>query len=127
MAELFQTTPQNVTQHLKALYGEGEIEEAATCKKYFRRWATERLREYQVKGFTLDDERLKSPEAGLYFDQLWNESATFGRRRRCSGARSWTSTPPAESPPKLHGGKRKPSTKSTADIWTSCRRRWNAT
>lgn len=27
----------------------------------FRRWATERLREYLVKGFTLDDERLKNP------------------------------------------------------------------
>jgi hypothetical protein len=41
----------------------------------FRRWATERLREYLVKGFTLDDERLKRPPApGLgvpdYFDEL---------------------------------------------------------
>lgn len=27
----------------------------------FRRWATERLREYLVKGYTLDDERLKHP------------------------------------------------------------------
>lgn len=27
----------------------------------FRRWATERLREYLVKGFTMDDERLKNP------------------------------------------------------------------
>ncbi len=112
MAELFQTTPQNVTQHLKALYEEGEIEEEATCKDYlqvrtegqrrvrrkvkhynldailavgyrvrsprgtqFRQWATERLREYLVKGFTMDDERLKQPPApGLgvadYFDEL---------------------------------------------------------
>ncbi len=98
MAELFQTTPQNVTQHLKQLYQEGEIDEEATCKEYlqvrregarevrrlvkhysldailavgyrvrsvrgtqFRRWATERLREYLVKGFTLDDERLRNP------------------------------------------------------------------
>jgi hypothetical protein len=98
MAELFQTTPQNITQHLKALYEEGEIDEEATCKEYlqvrqegarevrrsvkhynldailavgyrvrsvrgtqFRRWATERLREYLVKGFTLDDERLRNP------------------------------------------------------------------
>ena len=30
----------------------------------FRRWATERLREYLVKGFTLDDERLKNPPVG---------------------------------------------------------------
>lgn len=98
MAELFQTTPQNITLHLKALCSEGEIVPEATCKSYlqvrpegerqvrrtvkfysldavlavgyrvrsprgtqFRRWATERLREYLVKGFTLDDERLKSP------------------------------------------------------------------
>lgn len=98
MAELFQTSPQNITLHLKALYSEGEIAPEATCKSYlqvraegarqvrrsvkfynlnailavgyrvrsargtqFRRWATERLREYLVKGFTLDDERLKNP------------------------------------------------------------------
>lgn len=98
MAELFQTSPQNITLHLKALYAEGEITPEATCKSYlqvrsegarqvrrsvkfysldailavgyrvrsprgtqFRRWATERLREYLVKGFTLDDERLKNP------------------------------------------------------------------
>lgn len=98
MAELFQTSPQNITLHLKALYAEGEIALEATCKSYlqvrlegdrqvrravkfynldailavgyrvrsargtqFRRWATERLREYLVKGFTLDDDRLKNP------------------------------------------------------------------
>jgi hypothetical protein len=112
MAELFQTSPQNITLHLKALYAAGEIAEAATCKEYlqvqwegarevrravkhysleailavgyhvrsergkqFRRWATERLREYLVKGFTMDDERLKnSPVAGaslpVCFDEL---------------------------------------------------------
>jgi hypothetical protein len=41
----------------------------------FRRWATERLSEYLVKGFTMDDERLKNPPvqgAGVpdYFDEL---------------------------------------------------------
>lgn len=36
----------------------------------FRRWATERLEDYLVKGFVLDDERLKNPEAGVYFEQL---------------------------------------------------------
>ncbi|MCA3090047.1 MAG: virulence RhuM family protein [Rhodocyclaceae bacterium] len=98
MADLFQTSPQNITLHLKALYAEGEIAPEATCKSslqvrsegerqvrrtvkfynldailavgyrvrsprgtQFRRWATERLREYLVKGFTLDDERLKNP------------------------------------------------------------------
>ena len=112
LAELFQTTPQNITLHLKALYADEEISEAATCKDYlqvriegtrevrravkhynldailavgyrvrsergtqFRRWATERLREYLVKGFTMDDQRLKNPPvagSGVpdYFDEL---------------------------------------------------------
>jgi hypothetical protein len=112
MAELFQTTPQNITIHLQSLYADGELEESATCKEFlqvrpeggrqvrralkhysldailavgyrvrsqrgtqFRRWATQRLREYLVKGFVLDDERLKNPPVpGLgvpdYFDDL---------------------------------------------------------
>lgn len=109
MAELFQTTSQNITLHIKSIYSEGELSEEATCKNYlqvqveggrkvqrslkhynleaiiavgyrvkshrgtqFRRWATERLREYLVKGFTMDDERLKEGR-GLgadYFDEL---------------------------------------------------------
>ena len=36
----------------------------------FRIWATQRLREYIVKGFTLDDERLKQAGGGIYFDEL---------------------------------------------------------
>ncbi len=36
----------------------------------FRMWATQRLREYLVKGFTLDDERLKEAGGGAYFDEL---------------------------------------------------------
>ena len=36
----------------------------------FRIWATERLREYIIKGFTLDDERLKQGSMGSYFDEL---------------------------------------------------------
>ena len=37
----------------------------------FRQWATERLREYLIKGFTLDDERLKGrDQLGDYFDEL---------------------------------------------------------
>src|SRR5262249_31135205 len=39
----------------------------------FRQWATERLNEYLVKGFTLDDERLKNPPSlggQDYFDEL---------------------------------------------------------
>ena len=36
MAELFQTTPQNVTVHLKNIFEEGELEELATCKDYLQ-------------------------------------------------------------------------------------------
>ena len=36
----------------------------------FRIWATQRLREYVVKGFTMDDERLKQEGGGDYFDEL---------------------------------------------------------
>ena len=110
IAELFQTTPQNVTLHLKGIFAEGELSEAATCKDYlqvraegerevtrklrhyrleailavgyrvrsqrgtqFRQWATARLSEYLVKGFTMDDERLKNPPGKGhkdYFDEL---------------------------------------------------------
>jgi hypothetical protein len=109
MAELYQTTPQNITTHLKAIYGEGELEEGTTCKEYlqvqpeglrtvsrgrkfyclpaiiavgyrvrsfrgtqFRRWATERLNEYLVKGFTMDDDRLKEGVniGSDYFDEM---------------------------------------------------------
>lgn len=36
----------------------------------FRQWATQRLREYIVKGFAMDDERLKQAGGGDYFDEL---------------------------------------------------------
>lgn len=36
----------------------------------FRRWATEVLREYLIKGFAMDDERLKDPRGADYFDEL---------------------------------------------------------
>ncbi len=36
----------------------------------FRIWATQRLREYIIKGFTMDDERLKQNGGGMYFDEL---------------------------------------------------------
>jgi hypothetical protein len=109
IAELFQTTPQNVTLHLRGIFTEGELVEAATCKDYlqvrleggrevsrslrhyrldailavgfrvrshrgtqFRQWAIGRLNEYLVKGFTMDDERLKNPPGKGqkdYFDE----------------------------------------------------------
>lgn len=36
MAELFDTTPQNITQHLKNIYKEGEINQVATCKDFLQ-------------------------------------------------------------------------------------------
>ncbi|MGB0885097.1 MAG: virulence RhuM family protein [Chitinophagales bacterium] len=108
MAELFQTTPQNITIHLKNIFEEGELKEKTTCKDFlqvqiegkrevkrerqfynldaiisvgyriksniatkFRQWATTQLREYIVKGFVLDDERLKNPDLPFdYFEEL---------------------------------------------------------
>jgi hypothetical protein len=37
---------------------------------HFRQWATQRLREYIIKGFTMDDERLKERGGGAYFEEL---------------------------------------------------------
>lgn len=36
----------------------------------FRIWATQRLKEYIIKGYILDDQRLKEPEGGRYFEEL---------------------------------------------------------
>ncbi len=36
LAELYQTTPQNITLHVNAIYAEGELDEAATCKDYLQ-------------------------------------------------------------------------------------------
>ncbi len=36
IAELFQTTPQNITLHIKTIYEEDELDEAATCKDYLQ-------------------------------------------------------------------------------------------
>ena len=106
IAELFQTTKQNVSLHLRNIFGERELDAdsvvkeslttAADGKRYrtlhysldailavgyrvrsargtaFRQWATARLSELLVKGFTLDDERLKEGRSlGTdYFDEL---------------------------------------------------------
>ena len=105
VAELFETTKQNVSLHIRNILDEGELEEAAVVKEYlttaadgksylvkhynldmilavgyrvrsprgvqFRQWATERLREYLIKGFTLDDDRLKGRDKlADYFDEL---------------------------------------------------------
>jgi len=110
LAELFQTTPQNITLHLKNIFAEGELDESATCKDFlqvqkegnrevkriqkfynldaiisvgyriksqvatqFRIWATKTLKEFVIKGFVLDDERLKQGGTLFgkdYFDNL---------------------------------------------------------
>ena len=109
IAELFQTSVPNINLHLKAIYVDGELVEAATIKSYlivrlegvrqvtrpvkhynlsailavdyrvrshrgtqFRQWATGMLSEYLVKGFAMDDERLKNPPGKGqkdYFDE----------------------------------------------------------
>lgn len=56
IAELFQTTPQNVTLHLKAIFAEGELAVEATCKDYLQvrveggREVTRSLRHYEAGG-----------------------------------------------------------------------------
>jgi hypothetical protein len=104
MAELFQTTKQNISLHIKNIFDEGELQENSVVKEYlttasdsknyktlyynlnaiisvgyrvksrrgtqFRIWATERLKEYLIKGFVLDDDRLKQRGGDSYFEQL---------------------------------------------------------
>ncbi|GHT59276.1 toxin Fic [Bacteroidia bacterium] len=103
LAEIFDTTKQNIGQHVKNILEEGELNRNSVVKFFFttatdgknyntehynldmiislgyrinskvatkfRQWATERLKEYIVKGFTLDDERLKNG-GGRYFREL---------------------------------------------------------
>ena len=105
MADLFQTTKQNIGQHLGNIFSDDELTEDSVVKKFFttardgknyktsfynldaiisvgyrvkshvatrfRQWATQKLREYIVKGFILDDERLKNPDQPFdYFEEL---------------------------------------------------------
>lgn len=102
MSEVFDTTPENVLMHLRNIYKEGELSEAATTKDFlvvrqegrrqvkrqlkhydldaiisvgyrvnskrgvqFRRWATERLREYLVQGYSLNRARFEKNAAEL--------------------------------------------------------------
>ncbi len=97
MADLFQTTPQNITLHLNNIFNEGELSEKATCKDFlqvqiegdrevkrkrkfynldtiisvgyriksktatqFRIWATNVLKNHLVKGYTINEKRLKA-------------------------------------------------------------------
>lgn len=107
LAQLFQTSKQNISLHIRNILSEGELSPQATIKEYltvqtegkrrvrrpvnlynldlilaigyrvqsprgtqFRQWATTHLKEYLVKGFVLDDARLKDPQSWDYFDEL---------------------------------------------------------
>ena len=107
MADLYATTKQNISSHIKNIFDEEELSENSTVKEFltvqkegnrnverkvkyynldmiislgyrikskvatnFRKWATERLKEYMIKGFTMDDERLKGNGGGNYWKEL---------------------------------------------------------
>ena len=104
LAELYQTSKSNVSEHIKHIFEEKELDEESVVRKFrttasdgknynvtyynldmiislgyrikssiatrFRRWATERIKEYMIKGFTMDDQRLKELGGGGYFKEL---------------------------------------------------------
>lgn len=104
MCELYQTSKSNISEHIRHIFEEGELQEDSVVRKFrttaadgksylttfynldmiialgyrvrsiiatrFRQWATLRLKEYMVKGFTLDDERLKKLGGGGYWKEL---------------------------------------------------------
>ncbi len=104
LVELYQTTKSNISEHIKHIFEDGELNESAVVRKIrttasdgktynvkyynldmiislgyrirsitatqFRIWATERLKEYMIKGFTMDDERLKGYGGGRYWKEL---------------------------------------------------------
>ena len=92
MAELFQTTPQNVTLHLKAIYGEGELVEGATCKDYLQvrqegdRAVTRKLRHYRLETVIAVGYRVRShrghpipPMGDGAFVRIFGEGLHHGR------------------------------------------------
>jgi len=74
IAELFQTTPQNVTLHLKAIFVEGELSEDATCKDYLQvrregtRDVSRKLRHYRLEAVLAVGYRVRS-NRGTQFRQ----------------------------------------------------------
>jgi len=102
MVDLFQSSKSNISEHIKNVFEEGELQEDSVVRKFrttatdgknydvnhynldviisvgyrvksirgtqFRIWATERLREYLIKGFTMNDDLLK--QGGGYFEEL---------------------------------------------------------
>ncbi|MBQ7873727.1 MAG: virulence RhuM family protein [Oscillospiraceae bacterium] len=104
LCELYQASKSNISEHIKHIYEEGELEENSVVRNFrttasdgknynvkyynldmiislgyrikssvatnFRIWATQRLKEYMIKGFTMDDERLKNLGGGNYWKEL---------------------------------------------------------
>ncbi len=104
LCDLYNTSKANVSEHIKNILEDGELDEESVVRKFrttatdgksynvtyynldmiislgyrirsviathFRRWATERLKEYIIKGFTMDDERLKGNGGGAYWREL---------------------------------------------------------
>lgn len=104
LCDLYQTSKSNISEHIKHIFSEGELEESQVVRKFrttaadgksynmsfynldmiislgyrvksivatrFRQWATARLKEYMIKGFALDDERLKGHGGGDYWKEL---------------------------------------------------------
>ncbi|WP_083310798.1 virulence RhuM family protein [Corynebacterium sp. HMSC065H09] len=104
MVELFQSSKANVSEHIRNVFAEGELEEDSVVRKFrttaadgknyqvkhynldviisvgyrvrslrgtqFRQWALGVLREYLIKGFAMDDERLKEGGGGTYWREL---------------------------------------------------------
>ncbi len=105
LAELFDTSKQNIGQHIANILNEKELSEKSVVKNYFttaadgkkyevahyslemilaigfrvrskrgtqfRIWANHNLKQYMVKGFVMDDQRLKNPDGRPdYFDEL---------------------------------------------------------
>jgi hypothetical protein len=72
IADLFDTTPQNITIHIGHVYEEGELDEAATCKDYLQvRTEGQRTVERKVRGYSLDmilavGYRVKSPRGTAF-------------------------------------------------------------
>lgn len=104
LVELYHTSKSNVSEHIKNIFADGELDENQVVRKFrttasdgknyntafynldmilslgyriksgiatrFRQWATARLKEYMIKGFTMDDERLKNLGGGNYWKEL---------------------------------------------------------
>jgi len=72
IAELFQTTPQNITLHLKSIYEDGELREEATCKDYLQvqseggRQVKRRLRHYNLEAILAVGFRVRSPRGAQF-------------------------------------------------------------